>query len=202
MLSASRRMVATRSTVGKAEKSSGFWIHSATIRISTESAIEKRQAEIDHECRDRQEEDGQDEDDADGEADVLAAAAGGSGGVGWVGGHKRTCGHPRCAPAVGRKGSLCGEACARVGGRSGPVVKTENICHENNSQELVSCGRPVIFIHNGAPAGAGWLLSSPPAAGGRPAMHENGGFLGSPRPRRLQFSLWFATGRAPPTCRG
>ena len=41
MLSASRSSVATSSTVGKAEKSSGFWIHSATIRISTESAIEK-----------------------------------------------------------------------------------------------------------------------------------------------------------------
>ena len=40
MLSASRRMVATRSTVGKAENSSGFWIHSATIRMRTESAIE------------------------------------------------------------------------------------------------------------------------------------------------------------------
>ena len=34
-------MVATSSTVGKAEKSSGFWIHSATIRISTDKAIEK-----------------------------------------------------------------------------------------------------------------------------------------------------------------
>ena len=32
------------------------------------------------------------------------------------------------------------------------------ICHENSSEELASCGRPVIFIHNGAPAGAGWLL--------------------------------------------
>ena len=32
--------MAISSTVGKAEKSSGFWIHSATIRISTDSAIE------------------------------------------------------------------------------------------------------------------------------------------------------------------
>jgi hypothetical protein len=40
MLSASRSSVAIKSTVGKAEKSSGFWIHSATIRISTDRAIE------------------------------------------------------------------------------------------------------------------------------------------------------------------
>src|SRR6478735_4012782 len=40
-LSASRRIVAISSTVGKAEKSSGRWIHSATIRISADSAIEK-----------------------------------------------------------------------------------------------------------------------------------------------------------------
>src|SRR5579875_1948510 len=40
MLSASRSTVATSSTVGKAENSSGFWIHSATIRISTEIAID------------------------------------------------------------------------------------------------------------------------------------------------------------------
>src|SRR5271166_1721909 len=40
MLSASRRIVATRRTVGKAENSSGLWIHSATIRIRTASAIE------------------------------------------------------------------------------------------------------------------------------------------------------------------
>ena len=41
MLSDSRSMVAISSTVGKDEKSSGRWIHSATIRISTDSAIEK-----------------------------------------------------------------------------------------------------------------------------------------------------------------
>ena len=41
MLSASRSIVAISSTVGKAEKSSGRWIHSATIRISTDRAIEK-----------------------------------------------------------------------------------------------------------------------------------------------------------------
>src|ERR1700691_2112205 len=40
MLSASLRIVATRSTVGKAENSSGFWIHNPTIRMSTESAID------------------------------------------------------------------------------------------------------------------------------------------------------------------
>src|SRR5271163_1344635 len=40
MLSASLRIVATRSTVGKAENSSGLWIQSATIRMSTESAID------------------------------------------------------------------------------------------------------------------------------------------------------------------
>src|SRR5271156_853874 len=40
MLSASLRIVATRSTVGKAENSSGLWIHNDTIRIRTASAIE------------------------------------------------------------------------------------------------------------------------------------------------------------------
>ena len=45
----------------------------------------------------------------------------------------------------------------------GPFVGVaEEICHENSSEELASCGRPVIFIHNGAPAGAGWLLSLTP----------------------------------------
>jgi hypothetical protein len=32
--------VAIKSTVGKAEKSSGFWIQSATIKISTDRAME------------------------------------------------------------------------------------------------------------------------------------------------------------------
>src|SRR5262245_26676974 len=41
MFSESRSIVAIRSTVGKDEKSSGRWIHSDTIRISTDSAIEK-----------------------------------------------------------------------------------------------------------------------------------------------------------------
>ena len=41
MLSASRSMVATSRMVGKAENSSGFSIQSETIRINTESAIEK-----------------------------------------------------------------------------------------------------------------------------------------------------------------
>src|SRR5580698_9787429 len=40
MLSASLRIVAIRSTVGKAENSSGFWIQSPTIRMRTESAID------------------------------------------------------------------------------------------------------------------------------------------------------------------
>ena len=41
MLSASRSSVAISRMVGKAEKSSGRWIQSATIRISTEKAMEK-----------------------------------------------------------------------------------------------------------------------------------------------------------------
>ena len=41
MLSDRRSIVAISRMVGKDEKSSGRWIHSATIRISTESAIEK-----------------------------------------------------------------------------------------------------------------------------------------------------------------
>jgi hypothetical protein len=40
MLSDRRSNVATSSTVGKAEKSSGLSIHSATMRISTDTAIE------------------------------------------------------------------------------------------------------------------------------------------------------------------
>src|SRR6478735_7929789 len=40
MLRASLRIVATKSTVGKAENSSGLWIHKATIKISKESAID------------------------------------------------------------------------------------------------------------------------------------------------------------------
>ena len=41
MLSDRRSMVAIKRMVGKDEKSSGRAIHSATIRISTDSAIEK-----------------------------------------------------------------------------------------------------------------------------------------------------------------
>jgi hypothetical protein len=41
MLSDRRRSVAISRMVGNAEKSSGRWIQSATIRISTESAMEK-----------------------------------------------------------------------------------------------------------------------------------------------------------------
>ena len=48
MLSDSRSSVASSSTVGKAEKSSGLWIHSATIRISTDSAIENARPDVDH----------------------------------------------------------------------------------------------------------------------------------------------------------
>ena len=40
MFSERRSNVAIRSTVGKAEKSSGLWIHSATIRIRMESEID------------------------------------------------------------------------------------------------------------------------------------------------------------------
>ena len=43
-LSASRSMVAIRSTVGKAENSSGVWMNSAVIRISTERMIEMASA--------------------------------------------------------------------------------------------------------------------------------------------------------------
>ena len=71
MLSARRSSVAISSTVGKAEKSSGFWIHSATIRISTDSAMENARPEVDQHGRQRQEQHRQDEDDADRKADVL-----------------------------------------------------------------------------------------------------------------------------------
>jgi hypothetical protein len=40
ILSDRRIIVAIRSTVGKAEKSRGRWIHNDTIRMSTERAIE------------------------------------------------------------------------------------------------------------------------------------------------------------------
>ena len=74
MFSARRSIVAIRSTVGKAEKSSGFWIHSATIRIRTERAIEKASPMSISKRRDRQEEDGKDADDAAGECQIPAAA--------------------------------------------------------------------------------------------------------------------------------
>ena len=69
------QQVATSSTVGKAENSSGFSIHSATIRISTDSAIEKARprsitkAGIGRKKIDRM------ADDADREADVPGAPA-------------------------------------------------------------------------------------------------------------------------------
>ena len=75
MLSDSRSSVAISSTVGKAEKSSGFWIHSATIRISTAERDREGEPDVDQERRQRQEQHRQDEDDADGEADVLGAVA-------------------------------------------------------------------------------------------------------------------------------
>ena len=54
----------------------------------------------------------------------------------------------------------CGESSVEPNGAmKARVGVAEEICHENSSEELASCGRPVIFIHNGAPAGAGWLLS-------------------------------------------
>ncbi len=43
-LSASRSMVEIRSTVGKAENSSGAWMNSAVIRISTEKVIDSASA--------------------------------------------------------------------------------------------------------------------------------------------------------------
>ncbi len=74
MLSDSRSSVAISRTVGKAEKSSGLWIHSDTIRMSTDERDRERQADVDQDRRHRQEQHRQDEDDADGEADVLGAA--------------------------------------------------------------------------------------------------------------------------------
>ena len=75
MLSDSRSRVASSSTVGKAEKSSGFWIQSATMRMSTASAMENDEPDVDEGRRQRQKQHRQDEDDADGKADILGAGA-------------------------------------------------------------------------------------------------------------------------------
>jgi hypothetical protein len=74
MLSASLRIVATRSTVGKAENSSGLWIQSATIRMRTASAMESASPKSIMNAGTGRGEQAQDKDDADGEGDVLAAA--------------------------------------------------------------------------------------------------------------------------------
>jgi hypothetical protein len=50
-------------------------IHSATIRISTEKAMENASPKVDQEGRDRQEQDGQDDDNAEGKAHVLSLKA-------------------------------------------------------------------------------------------------------------------------------
>ena len=76
MLSDRRSMVAISRIVGKDEKSSGRWIHSATIRISTESGDREGEPDVDQEGRDRQEQHRQDDDDAEGEADVAAVLGG------------------------------------------------------------------------------------------------------------------------------
>ena len=47
MLSASRRRVAISRMVGKAEKSSGRWIHSATMRIKHRERDRKGEPDID-----------------------------------------------------------------------------------------------------------------------------------------------------------
>ena len=69
MLSASRK-IATKSTVGKAENSSGFWIHNATIRSCTESAIDAARPKSINTAGTGGEQ-AQNEDDADREGDVL-----------------------------------------------------------------------------------------------------------------------------------
>ena len=75
-LSASRSMVAISSTVGKAENSSGAWMNSDVIRISTENVIEMASAEVEQQRRQRQDQDDQDRHHADGERDVAALEQG------------------------------------------------------------------------------------------------------------------------------
>ena len=71
-LSASRSMVAISSTVGKAENSSGVWMNSAVIRISTDRMIEIASAQIEQDRRQRQDQHDEDGQHADGERDVAA----------------------------------------------------------------------------------------------------------------------------------
>ena len=71
-LSASRSMVAISSTVGKAENSSGAWMNSDVIRISTENVIEMASEKSSKQRRQRQDEDDEDRHHADGEPDVAA----------------------------------------------------------------------------------------------------------------------------------
>ncbi len=66
-------MAAISSTVGKDENSSGVWMNSAVIRISTEKTIEIGQQQVEQQRRQRQDEDHDDPHDADGEADIGRA---------------------------------------------------------------------------------------------------------------------------------
>ena len=67
-LSASRSIVEISSTVGKAENSSGVWMNSAVIRISTERMIEIASAKSSRSARQRQ-----DQDDQDGQTPIASA---------------------------------------------------------------------------------------------------------------------------------
>ena len=71
-LSASRSMVAISSTVGNAENSSGVWMNSAVIRISTERMIEIASARSSSNRRQRQDQHHQDGEHADREREVAA----------------------------------------------------------------------------------------------------------------------------------
>ena len=71
-LSESRSMVAISSTVGKEENSSGVWMNSAVIRISTEMMIEMASADVEQHRRQRQDQHHQDGEHADGERQVAA----------------------------------------------------------------------------------------------------------------------------------
>ena len=71
-LSASRSMVAISSTVGKAENSSGVWMNSAVIRISTDRMIEMASEQVEQDRRQRQDQHDQDGHHADREREVAA----------------------------------------------------------------------------------------------------------------------------------
>ena len=71
-LSARRSMVEISRMVGNEENSSGVWMNSAVIRISTERMIENASANIQHQRRQRQDQDDQDGHHADRERDVAA----------------------------------------------------------------------------------------------------------------------------------